>query len=127
MRRCELYYGDPMVELHEFVKETLVAVLRGVREAQVAAEEFGGFVNPPFAARDYYDKTGTPLESIAFDVAVTANEEHQVGGGVRLGIPVLSAEAGTKSKGSEVTTNRIKFVVPIVYPPHVTPKKPAGA
>jgi hypothetical protein len=101
------------MKLQEFVKETLLAVINGVGEAQDALGERGGEVNP-------YTR-GTPkgllygskeLQYVDFDVAVTVVESTEASAGITvLGI-------GGKGALSESTNSvsRIKFRVPIGLP-----------
>ena len=59
------------------------------------------------------------IERVGFDVAVTAEEENQMGGGFKAGIQVLgiSANAGIENGSRSSTVSRIKFSVPVKYPP----------
>jgi|BarGraIncu01121A_1022015.scaffolds.fasta_scaffold01699_5 hypothetical protein len=111
------------MELKEFVKETLIQIIKGVKEAQVAVKEDGGQVNPIHAfygdtthKNTVRDSEGQVIHSIEFDVAITVKEDAGVkgGGGLVVGPVVI----GTRGEMSEqnTSTNRIKFPVPISYP-----------
>ncbi|MEG1007965.1 MAG: hypothetical protein RSO15_17055 [Bacteroides sp.] len=79
------------MELKDFVKETLLQIAQGVREAQDAVKEYDATVNPM-----QYQKTGDitnakinnqfyPVQDIDFEVALTSSNEE----GVKAGIGVL--------------------------------------
>ena len=98
------------MNVDEFVKTTLSQIIQGVEDAarHVEAQSDDGKINPeqPRAG-------GGPFTTIIdFDIAVTATESTDVGGG----ITVLGVGAkGTTKRGSR-SISRIKFSVPVVLP-----------
>ncbi|MEY2557451.1 MAG: hypothetical protein QOE34_876 [Verrucomicrobiota bacterium] len=110
------------MELREFVAETIKEVIDGVLSAQEYAKGKGSHVNPPINFRTdqgmaMWDRnTAQPIQSISFDVAVTAAEGTKTQGG----IAVFAGAFGLGSKGqsdkSNETINRIQFSVPIALP-----------
>lgn len=110
------------MDLKQFVRVTLTAILEGVAEAQAAAEKIGARVNPVgkgFAA----DKINKPLHGspnatriVTFDVAVVSAEGTQTKGG--LGVLVAPFWLGTQgaSKKEASAVSRVQFEVPILFP-----------
>ncbi len=114
------------MNLKEFVRDTIIQIVDGVREAQVLAERAGaqviphlGQLYPPKAAEERFivvRNSGGLLADLEFDIALTVNEEK--GTGVAAGGTVAIFGGGLKSgssSGSE-SVSRIKFHIPIVLP-----------
>ena len=113
---------DEPLELRDFVSETIKQVVDGVVAAQKYAGDKDAVVNPSL---DFHtqsegvmiDKdTRQPVQSISFDVAVTAAK----GAKTQSGIAVFTGMIGLGSKGqsekSNESVNRIQFSVPISLP-----------
>ena len=104
------------MELREFVRETLTAILAGIREAQDVVNPFEGrqgVVNP-----GWNDTSDMPdhVQSVSFDVAVTASDQSTMGG--KGGIKVWAAEIGGQmaNQTENSTISRVSFSVPILPP-----------
>ena len=87
-------------------------------------------VNPPVSVteRDVYEEDGPAhtyrrVETIEFDVAVTATSESAGGG--KAGLRILSVEAGFDGKHSKTSeqASRVKFNIPITLTPSVAEAK----
>ncbi|HEX7044483.1 MAG TPA: hypothetical protein VF203_07700 [Burkholderiales bacterium] len=114
------------MELKDFIKTTLVEIVRGIEEADSELEGSSARVNPPnmmgtsghmIVVPQPEDGPLSPfVEKIEFDVAVFAKEGNQTQGG--LGIMVGSIGIGGKSKaeGTSGSESRIKFSVPVMFP-----------
>ena len=120
------------MDLKDFVKETLVQISSGVKEAQDAVRQLGGYANP--AARVSPKQTDqshlTQIESgqnvfmIDFDVAVNVSEESEAGAEAKLKVAsILSLGGGGKAGTSSTATNRISFKVPLALPVDEESKK----
>jgi hypothetical protein len=116
-----------MVNLEQFVAETLAQIIRGVKPAQVHAEQSEALINPT-GARLLQDKsaphlntetlegqrfTGWEGQNVEFDVAATVSEEKGLTGGLGL-VSVLGYAAHKELNSSSVS--RIKFAVPVFLP-----------
>jgi hypothetical protein len=98
------------VELKEFVRDVLVQIAEGVREADAGVSAAGGVASPathfgPVAnAREIHFATmdtGAPVFLVDFDVAITVAEGSSVGGDARLRIAtIFSAGIGAKGGGA---------------------------
>lgn len=110
------------MELRDFVAETIKQVIDGVVTAQQYAAEKNCVVNPQLGFHTQNETlmidraTSQPVQSISFDVAVTAAEGSKTQGG----IAVFAGAFGLASKGqsdrSNETVNRIQFSVPVSLP-----------
>jgi hypothetical protein len=108
------------MELREFVKDTLLAVVQGVRDAQ---DELKGHVNPEPAssankyASDYKTVAGLLAYPVKFDVAVTVTSEANAEGGGKVSIFSFgSAEGRASAKDGASTVSRLQFQVPVAFP-----------
>jgi len=110
------------MELKDFISESLIQIIDGVATAQEHAEEKGAEVAPKLQAttgpRDTFRThfTEHPVQTVEFDVAVTASEVDKAEG--TIGILVASLGVGVKGSEERQTTelSRIKFSVPIGLP-----------
>jgi len=78
--------------------------------AQVYAVEKGATVNP--RPSEYT----TPVQSIAFDVAVMAAKGATTQGGIALFTGMIGLGSKGQSEKSNETVNRIQFSVPVILP-----------
>jgi hypothetical protein len=118
-----------VIELQEFVSQTLVQIIKGVRQAQIEIGGTGGEISPTIDNLNSnntnligWKKSGIFVESVIspaeFDLALTTT----IGDGTKAGIGVFSGlfGAGMQSEmsNSNVQLSRIKFSVPIMLPIH---------
>ncbi|MDW3225104.1 MAG: trypco2 family protein [Paracoccaceae bacterium] len=112
------------MDLKEFIKETISGIVDATAELQSEYDEMGILINPPVSnsERDLFeegsiDHTYRRVESVEFDVAVTATNE--TSGGGKAGLKILSMEAG--ARGDHLRSNeeisRVKFSIPIALAP----------
>lgn len=103
------------MKLDEYVRETLLAIVRGVAEAQLDQEhgELVGRAGSSAAS----DMQGNIITNVSFDLATTSEDKGSVGGGISV-VPFVSAKAETAT--GTILANRIQFVLPLAIP------KPAG-
>lgn len=99
------------MQLDEFVKTTLMQVVKGVKDAQEEAVEFGAVVNPQVGYG------GTRETVIAFDVAltVTGSSSDEVGGKVTV-IPFLNLGGKATESDARQETSHVKFEITLSLP-----------
>lgn len=114
------------MELQEFIKESLVQIVRGVEGAVEALEDTTAIISPSrYHCTEHHAfkyeqqenrKYRRSVQLVDFDVAVSASEGKETKGGI--GVVVASFTLGTtgKSDATSGTVSRIKFRVPIVLP-----------
>jgi hypothetical protein len=110
------------MKLQEFISETLVQIINGVKDAQGKIGESGA-VNPiginrmkdQLAGRGYH--SGAVTETVEFDVAVTVTEDKtkKVGAGAIVSVVGLGAQMQTEAHSSSVS--RVRFSVQALLPP----------
>jgi hypothetical protein len=111
------------VDLKDFVRETLVQIATGVKDAQDDVRRLGGVVNPaansPAPGNGYFTslQDGHHVFLVDFDVAITASENTATNAGVKLSVAtLLNLGAGGQSGNAIAATNRLSFKVPLAYP-----------
>ena len=110
-----------MVNLQDFVRDSLVQVVAGVKEAATIASESGATVNPGVIARDQdvrakIGRDWVPVQSIEFDIAVVAAEGTADEGKVGFFVSVVGGTLASKAETSNQITSRLRFTVPVVLP-----------
>lgn len=97
------------MELKEFIKETLISVVKGVESANMVENRFYIVGEHSLTMAD---RVGTYID---FDVAVVASEskeDNKQGGiGIRIASAFLSGSKGTKQNQSNESINRLKFKI----------------
>lgn len=111
------------MELAQFVRETLLSVIMGIKQAQDATRTTGAVINPSglryntqLLAGQGYTDTGEITQTIEFDLAITVKEGTATEGkiGVLTGILGLAAQGQSSSQNDQ--TNRVRFAVPVMFP-----------
>ena len=112
------------MDLKDFIKETIVGIVEASRELQERFEKEGVIINPPVSLkeRDLYEHGDTRhkyrrVETVEFDVAVTASTESSGGG--KAGLKVLSFDAAAEGRHSRQSeqVSRVRFSLPLVLSP----------
>ncbi len=101
------------MDLQEFVSQTLVQIIQGVKDAQQEARKHGGKVNPdqshsPFPGKD--------IQNVEFDVALTVTEGTGTKGGMGLVVGPLALGTQGESKAQNSSVSRVRFSVPVRLP-----------
>jgi hypothetical protein len=108
------------MELREFVKDALVAIVEGVRDAQKGLDvniNPRPSVIPDKRGGEYMTMDGLRATPVQFDVAVTISAEANAEGGGKVSIwSIASSEGKTSAKDGESTVSRLQFQVPVAFP-----------
>jgi hypothetical protein len=110
------------MELRDFVAETIKQVIDGVITAQEHAKAKGAHLNPQLSFRtdqgvQMWDRErAQPVQTISFDVAVTAAEGTKTQGGIAVFAGAFGLGSRGQSDSSNQTVNRIQFSVPLSLP-----------
>jgi hypothetical protein len=107
--------------LEEFVKDTLLQIIKGVKSAQDEADAFGAVVSPSLSSEDVntvkiHDKSRT-VTGVDFDVVLTESVSSKGDAKVSVGFmhfAKVGAEGGD-AKENGVRTS-VKFSVPVALP-----------
>lgn len=120
------------MELKEFIINALKDITEAIKDCQQNVDN-GAIFAPTNTKAD--NKINTPngelsVSEIEFDVAVTVSSENtdgvSGGGGINVLGVAIGAKGSTEDKIVEATASRIKFSIPLVYPPYQVKKKPSG-
>jgi len=112
------------MDLKDFIKETVSAIVSATLELQAELGPTGAIVNPPTSSSNdmTFEKhspiqTMRKVEVVDFDVAVTAKSE--TSGEVKAGARILMVEIGGKADHGRAKedVSRVRFQIPIVLPP----------
>lgn len=116
--------------LEEFVSETLKQIMSGVKAAQEPITEMGATVNPlgiidPRSTDSRPKQPFVPqkgiLHSVDFDVALTVAKGKKAKGGFAVVVAgFLGGGAHAQTEKSERIVSRVRFSVPVTYPPAET-------
>lgn len=118
------------MNLQEFVKISLTQLIDGVQDAREEIASQGSTVPPVYSMegglpRVYRgDSYGYNVQIIEFDVAVTAQENDSLKGGMGIFVGPFAVGTQGQSGGQNATVNRVKFSVPVTLPTQPIPKKP---
>lgn len=111
------------MELREFVAETIKQIATGVKDAQAAHEDHGGFVNPHLSTtaelavkHGILIASGNAVQLVQFDVALTVTEGTGTKGGIGIFAGALNIGSSGQSNEQSSSVSRVKFFVPLVLP-----------
>ena len=109
------------MELKEFIEETLMQIVEGVKSAQGRGLVFGAVINPGYVdakeQRATYNSVGYTINEVEFEVTLTVTEgiENKKGIGVAFGNFAIGGQ--NKSDVNNTSLTKIKFSVPVGLPP----------
>lgn len=116
------------MQLHEFITETLVQIVKGVDNANGLLMDSTAIVNPRHVnynrdenIRAYgwlteQKQKNRAVHLIEFDVAVTATEGKENKGGIGVSIGTIGLGTTRKQDSEHTSVNRIQFGIPMVLP-----------
>lgn len=111
-----------MIELGEFIAETLKQIIDGVIKAQEYGEKTGAQVNPSAVSVPdradfaFHSVHGYIAQIIDFDLAVTTSEGTKLKGGVGVFVGALGVGTQGQTDIQSTAVSRIKFSVPVFLP-----------
>ena len=108
------------MELKDFIKQVIQEVTDAVTESQMEITN-GSVVAPSLseATGDYISMINNKklsVSKIEFDVSVELEESSHTDKGVKGDLKIVSAKAENTTLRKDLTTHRIKFDVPVVFP-----------
>lgn len=120
------------MELNEFVKETIVDIVKGINDANDELKESSAFVVSSnckdFSGNIRYTEDSQGLRHyvslIDFDVAVSISDGNSKEGKGRIQVGPLSWGRNNEKTTEEANSNRVKFSIPLALPrePYKSPK-----
>ena len=119
-----------VMDLREFVQQTLVQIVEGVVDARDPIVEKGGDINPVGGNFDQqslgerqWDWERGATEIVEFDVALTTSDKEDAKAGI--GVFLGGIGIGTKTSGENAYSSmtRVKFSVPLLLPAQTVLKR----
>ena len=113
------------MELKEFVSETLISIVSGIKDAQEKSEILGALINPGGLNRNissvennaiWDNRTNNYAQPVSFDVAITAEDSANTGGKVKVLSGIFGGDIGGEKGTKNVLASRIQFSVPVLFP-----------
>lgn len=104
-----------MVELKDFISETLKQIVDGVVIAQKHIET--ECADAAIAPSGQGTRDDTLLnQTVEFDIAVAAETGKQTAGGIGIIVGAINLGSTGQSTSESTSTNRVKFAIPIHLP-----------
>lgn len=113
------------MNLTDFVSETILSIITGVRDAQKKAAEHGAHVNPAGLMRHttqiadnaiWDNRTNVYAQPVSFDIAITAEDTAQGGAKIKVLTGLLGGDIGGEKGSKNAVASRVQFVVPVLLP-----------
>lgn len=101
------------MDIQEFIRESLVQIAVGIKEANTTLKEKTGMKHQHFKMEASVRAEGR--RGVEFDIAVVAREEVGAKGGAKLGIPLISIGGDVGTKTSSENVSRMKFNVAVDF------------
>ncbi len=101
------------MELKDFVKNTILDIVSGVKEAQ-AADTSGAIIVSPKSQTEYHYGEKTKLR---FDIAIEGSSTNSDGGKVGVSAArIFVGEIGGENQKSSSESSRVQFEIEIQFP-----------
>ncbi|HBX44444.1 MAG TPA: hypothetical protein DEG28_00925 [Porphyromonadaceae bacterium] len=109
------------MELKEFIKETLLQIITGVRDAQTESAEYDAIVNPANIEKGdvmvtHIDNNVRTVQNICFEVALASSSSEATKAGIGVMLAYIGGGINKNTDGQNSITTGIKFTIPIALP-----------
>lgn len=111
------------MDLQEFIAQTLVQIVSGVKEAQAQSSALGAQVSPHLTGalselgkQGFLWASGQAAQVVQFDVALTVTEGTGTKGGIGVFAGAVNLGSSGQSKSESSSVSRVKFAVPLILP-----------
>lgn len=109
------------MELKDFVAATLINIVEGIQLAQERFKGTPAVVNPELRSShgregSFHPGTGTFVQEVEFDVAVTTTETTGTKGSIGVFAGAIGVGSQGQSDAGKTQLSRIKFTIPILLP-----------
>ena len=112
------------MELKEFIGQALADIVQGVFDAQQTLGTNRNYINPKLSTQQgIHEKhgklvstQGQLVQTVEFDIAVTASEGKGTKGGIGVVVGVFALGSQGQSSTEISAVSRIKFSVPMTLP-----------
>lgn len=112
------------MDLKEFVGQALFDIVQGVLDAQTTLGANGKYINPELSTQQgplekqgkLVSIQGQLVQTVEFDIAVTATEGKGTKGGIGVVVGAIALGSQGQSSSESSAVSRIKFSVPVTLP-----------
>jgi len=112
------------MDLQDFIKQTLVQIVKGVEEASKELEQTNAVISPkihqPNPTKEVTGmltvRDGNPATIVSFDVALNSTEGTGTKGGIGVVAGFVNLGSSGESNKENATASRVKFNVPVSLP-----------
>lgn len=113
------------MDLKEFVSETIISIVSGIKDAQEKTRDLGASVNPGGLMRKtdavsenstWDNRNNNFSQPVAFDIAITAEDSAKGGAKVKVLSGLLGGDIGGEKGSKNVLASRVQFTVPVLFP-----------
>lgn len=107
------------MELKEFVKNTLIEIVEGVKNAKEECRKLGGEVTPSVTKASLGTETGSSYrrtQEVEFEVALSEIDKSGSKKGIGVALSVVRAGGSSDAEKEIQSLSKIKFSVTIVLP-----------
>ncbi|WP_339414449.1 hypothetical protein [Pseudomonas sp. EA_35y_Pfl2_R5] len=113
------------MELKDFVAESLLSIVEGIKDAQSKFSEHGAHINPgnlmrgtsAVAENSVWDNTNNNYaQLVSFDIAITAEDAAKAGARVKVLSGLLGGDIGGEKGTKNILASRVQFSVPVLFP-----------
>jgi len=112
-----------MMNLEQFISETMKQIIDGVSSAQEYARTKDAYINVPIVktvnTHRMTDESLPAPQVVEFDIAVTTTGANDLQGGMGIFVAGLGIGYQAKKNNAEEGVSRIKFSIPVVLPSQV--------
>lgn len=108
------------MELKEFISNTLMQIIEGMKDAQVRSSDLGAIINPrsisgSSLSAKVKDKTHS-VQEIGFEVALTSTTDENSKKGIGVAFGNIGIGANKAQGEQEVSVTNVRFSVPVIFP-----------
>ncbi|MCD5969573.1 hypothetical protein JSO63_02835 [Riemerella anatipestifer] len=110
------------MELKDFIKETLVQINNGVKEAQEECLKSNGLINPmldiPLSNEEKFNVDGKyyPATKVEFEIGLTEIDKEANKLGIGVFLPKIGIGGQTENAKNLQSTTNIRFSITAVFP-----------
>ncbi len=107
------------MDLKDFVKETLVQITEGVKEAQEECKKSGCRINPEYkqeGRRKLYTDDNAPVTEVHFKVGLSSDSTEKNKGGIAVSFATVVLGHSNEHGDSYSSDTSVEFSVPVALP-----------
>lgn len=104
------------MEVKDFVAQTIIEIVEGVKLAQEHGRQNGAVVNAPLTGLRGSVMGPPESQTIEFDILISVSDEAQTKSGLQVFFPPVRAGLHGADKAAMTTSNRVKFSITVAFP-----------